>query len=85
MVHKDYIMELMDLVEGGEMLVGKKVEHRTYIETFFNFHDACTWIDHHLDEHDKSEWYLEQCSINLINGSYRAGVVFSKLQTEFDI
>jgi hypothetical protein len=72
-------------MEGVNMQIGKRVEHRTFIETFFDFHDACTWVDHHLDDHDKNEWHLEQCSINLINGGYRAGVVFSKLQPEFDI
>ena len=61
-----------------------KIESRSFIETFFNFQDACSWVQHHLDEHGP-EWKQEQTSVILMtNGSYRAGVVFSKLQGELD-
>lgn len=77
--HKEYLKEIQDF-EYHDFVKTKKRECRTYIEIFFNFLDASHWIEKHLEEHNKDEWYLEQCSINLINGAYRAGVVFSKTQ-----
>lgn len=48
------------------------------LETFMNFQDASSWIEHHLDEHPPEDWELVECRINLLGGLYRAGVSFRK-------
>lgn len=55
----------------------------SFVETFFNWHDAVTWIEGHLADFDLDHWSVEQCSVNLMpNGSYRAGIVFAQRQKE---
>jgi len=80
MPNKDYLKELQDFEYQDFSNTIKKRKVLTMVETFLNFLDASMWIEKHLEEHDPREWFLEQCSINLINGSYRAGVVFSQRQ-----
>jgi hypothetical protein len=55
------------------------------VEIFFNWYDAATWIEGHLEDTDKEDWIIEQCSINLMpNGGYRAGFVRSKRQKSLE-
>ena len=90
MVHKSYLEELaspsglagIQQREYALMTTTTKRQVVSMVETFFNFQDACLWVEKHLEEYDPREWYLEQSSINLINGAYRCGVVFSKLQKD---
>lgn len=89
MPDKDYLKELSDSpsglagIQGREYVtVATKRQVISHIETFFNFQDASLWIEKHLEEYNKDEWFLEQCSINLINGAYRSGVFFSKVQKD---
>jgi len=44
-----------------------------YIESFGDFVDASMFIERHLEEAALDEMYLYNCSINFINGQYRAG------------
>lgn len=62
-----------------------KKESYGSVETFFSFYDASLWLEKNLEEFDKSEWYLEQASINYMNGLYRCGFYVSKKQGEFDV
>lgn len=80
--HKEYLKEMHQMHEYDDFAKQFKRDTRTFIETFFNFQEASLWIEKHLEEYDSKEWFLEQCSINLINGGYRCGVVFSKAQME---
>jgi hypothetical protein len=80
MPDKEYLKEIQDHEYHDFVKTIKKRKAVTHVETFFNFLDAAHWVEKHLEEYDVKEWYLEQCSINLINGSYRAGVVFSARQ-----
>lgn len=57
-----------------------------FVDQFFDFYDAEVWVEGHLDDHPKTEWELVELRINLLGGTYRAGVSFRKLnqQLEFD-
>lgn len=61
------------------------MEYKTFIETFFNWYDASTWLSHHIDEVDLDDWVIEQASINYINNAWRAGFSVSKRQTEMQL
>lgn len=50
----------------------------SFVNVFFNFQDACMWMDHHLEEHPGNEWNVLECRIVFLNGAWRAGVVFER-------
>ena len=84
--HLEYLKEIQEFEYHDTTKYIKKGTTLSYVEVFFNFLDASNWVQHHLEEYNKDEWHLEQCSINYINGAYRSGLVFSKRQkTLFDM
>lgn len=61
------------------------MEYNSFIETFFNWYDASTWLAAHIEELDTDKWVIEQASINYIDGIWRAGFVISKRQMEMNL
>ncbi len=57
---------------------------QTFVEIFFNYEDASTWIDGHIQDFDeKPEWALDDLEIKLMpSGGYRAGITFKSKQVE---
>lgn len=62
------------------------VAEMSFVETFFNWYEASTWVEGHLRDVDMEVWHIEQCSVNLMpNGTFRAGIVFSQRQKELEL
>jgi len=58
-------------------------ETRSFVDIFFNRHDAAYWAEAHIDYWENDEWFLKDYEIKLMeSGAYRAGVIFQKKQLD---
>lgn len=82
--NKDEISALDLLLKTGiKNIMSTSVNRHSYVQTFFDFNDASTWIEKHMEEHPKKDgWVMEQFGINLVNHAYRAGISFRNIAGE---
>lgn len=58
----------------------------TYLDTFFNYYDADTFLSGHLRDHDDIQWELMSLENKLMpNGAYRAGISYRKRNFQLDL
>jgi hypothetical protein len=53
-----------------------------FVESFVDFYGASSWIEGHLRDIEESDMHVYNCSVNYINGMFRAGITFGKRQGE---
>ena len=62
-----------------------KTEISSFVDMFFNYFDAIDWVEALLDDHNEFDWEIGDLEVKLLDsGAYRAGVTFSRRQTELD-
>lgn len=62
-----------------------KFESKGYVDTFFDLTHAYNYLEKLKDKHPIEEWEIVEERINMLGGGYRAGIVFVRRQSEFDI
>lgn len=61
-------------------------EVHSFLDVFFNFDDAETWRDGHVDDHPTEDWEIVDDEIYLLeHGGYRAGIIFKKKSEQLEL